>query len=30
MTKWGFALPSNVGADGWVEPPQKINLDKSG
>jgi hypothetical protein len=23
MTKWGFALPCNVVADGSVEPPQK-------
>src|ERR1700678_3639610 len=29
MTKWGFALPCNVVADGWVEPPQKTDLDKS-
>ena len=29
MTKWGFALPCNVVADGWVEPAQKTNLDKS-
>jgi len=26
MTKWGFALPCNVVADGWVEPAQKTNL----
>ena len=30
MTKWGFALPCNVVADGWLEPPQKTNLDKTG
>jgi hypothetical protein len=30
MTKWGFALPCNVVADGWIEPPQKTNLDKTG
>jgi hypothetical protein len=28
MTKWGFALPCNGVDDGWVEPPQKIILDK--
>jgi hypothetical protein len=30
MTKWRLALPCNVVADGWVEPPQETNLDKTG
>jgi hypothetical protein len=30
LTKWGFALPCYVVADGWVEPPQKANLDNYG
>jgi hypothetical protein len=26
MTKWGFALPCNVVADGWVERKSSGNL----